>query len=56
MFGEHAPFIIPAYIITVLALVSITLWIAFTWRNRKRELARLEETTDRSRSSKKTSQ
>ncbi|MEO0328332.1 MAG: heme exporter protein CcmD [Pseudomonadota bacterium] len=42
MFGEHAAFIIPSYVITAVALVTLTLWIWLTWCRRKAELAQLE--------------
>ena len=43
MFGEHANFIIPAYLITVVSLVGMTVFVWLTYRARKRELQHLEE-------------
>lgn len=42
MFGEHASFIIPSYVITAVCLVGMTVWIWLSHRSRKAELARLE--------------
>ena len=42
MFGEHAAFIIPSYVISFLALSVTTLVIWRTHMVRKKELARME--------------
>jgi len=42
MFGEHAAFIIPSYLISFLALSIATLVIWRTYSVRKKELARME--------------
>lgn len=41
MFGEHAPFIVPAYVISFLLLAGCVVWTWRTWRLRQRELDRL---------------
>lgn len=43
MFGEHAGFIIPSYIISFLAIAGMTLFILAQNKARKAELKRLEE-------------
>ena len=43
MFGEHAAFIIPAYLISFVALALTTLVTILNYHQRKRELAQLEE-------------
>ena len=43
MFGEHAAFIIPAYLISFVALAGTTLVIILNYRKRRRELGQLEE-------------
>ena len=43
MFGKYAPFIIPAYSLTVAALAIAAIWIGTTYRSRLRELQQLEE-------------
>lgn len=43
MFGEHASFIIPSYIITFASLIAMTLFIVLQHKARKAELKRLEE-------------
>ncbi len=42
MFGEHAAFIVPSYVISFLALSITTLVIWRTHAARKKELARME--------------
>jgi heme exporter protein CcmD len=46
MFGEHAPFIIPAYAISALALAVTTLIIWRTHHARRKELQRVEVKRD----------
>lgn len=43
MFGEHASFIIPSYIISFAAIIGMTLFIILQHKARKTELKRLEE-------------
>lgn len=43
MFGEHASFIIPSYIISSVAILGMTGFILAQHRSRKAELKRLEE-------------
>ncbi len=43
MFGEHASFIIPSYIISFVAIVGMTIYIIAQHKLRKAELKRLEE-------------
>lgn len=42
MFGEHAAFIIPAYIITFAAMAIMTVVIILQYRSRKSELEKLD--------------
>ncbi len=43
MFGEHAGFIIPSYIISFAAILGMTIFIIAQHRSRKTELKRLED-------------
>jgi len=43
MFGEHAGFIIPSYIITFVTIFAMTLFIVAQYKARKAELKRLED-------------
>ena len=43
MFGEHASFIIPSYIISSVAIVGMTIFIIVQHKRRKAELKHLEE-------------
>jgi len=43
MFGEHAAFILPSYIISFAVLAGMTIFIRFNYAARCKELARLEE-------------
>lgn len=43
MFGEHASFIIPSYIISFVAIIGMTIFIIAQHKLRKQELNRLEE-------------
>ena len=43
MFGEHASFIIPSYLISFLALVGTAIYIVLVHRSRLKELKQLEE-------------
>lgn len=43
MFGEHASFIIPSYIISFIAILGMTVFIIAQHKSRKSELKRLEE-------------
>ena len=43
MFGEHASFIIPAYLITAVALGATTLAILRSYKARKAEISSLED-------------
>jgi len=43
MFGEHASFIIPSYVISFFAIVGMTIFIIVQHKSRKTELKRLEE-------------
>ena len=43
MFGKHAAFIVPSYAITALVIVALAVWIIVTYRQRRREIERLEE-------------
>jgi len=43
MFGEHAAFIIPSYIISFVVLVGMTVVIRFNYSTRCKELAELQE-------------
>ena len=45
MFGEHAPFIIPAYLISFFALAVTAGIIMLQYRRRKTELQALETNT-----------
>lgn len=47
MFGEHAAFIIPSFAISFFALSVTTIVIVRTYSMRKRELAHLEEQTQK---------
>jgi heme exporter protein D len=42
MFGKHAAYIIPSYVLTVLVIAGLLLWILATYRKRKSEIAALE--------------
>ena len=42
MFGEHAAFIIPSYVVSALALVISIVWIRSAYSRRMAELAKLE--------------
>ena len=42
MFGEHAAFIIPAYLITTAALAATVIATLVTYRKRRAELAAIE--------------
>lgn len=55
MFGKHAVFIIPSYAITALVIAALVVWIAVTYRQRRREVERMED-GETSRSRKKASQ
>lgn len=43
MFGEHAAFIIPSYLISACVLIGMIVIIRFTYSARLKELAKLEE-------------
>jgi len=43
MFGEHASFIIPSYIITFVTIVAMAVFIVTQYKARKAELKRLED-------------
>lgn len=43
MFGEHASFIIPSYIISFGAIIGMTVFILAQQKSRKAELKRLED-------------
>ena len=43
MFGEHASFIIPSYLISLAAVLGMTIFIIAQYKSRKSELKRLEE-------------
>lgn len=43
MFGEHASFIIPSFIITFVTLIAMTLFIILQHKSRKAELKQLED-------------
>ena len=43
MFGKHAAFILSSYGITALVIVALAVWIIVTYRQRRREIERLEE-------------
>lgn len=43
MFGEHASFIVPSYIISFIAILGMTIFIIAQHKSRKAELKRLEE-------------
>lgn len=43
MFGEHAAFILPSYIISFVVLAGMTVFIRLNYSARKKELAKLEE-------------
>ena len=43
MFGEHAGFIIPSYVISFFAILAMTIFIIAQHKARKQELKRLEE-------------
>ncbi|MEM9331523.1 MAG: heme exporter protein CcmD [Pseudomonadota bacterium] len=43
MFGEYAPFIIPAYSLTIVTLSGAAILIFLNYRMRKAELKALEE-------------
>ncbi len=43
MFGDHAGFIIPAYAISAVALIGMTVIIRVSYHNRRRELKALED-------------
>jgi len=43
MFGEHASFIIPSYIISFVAILGMTIFIIAQHKFRKAELKRLED-------------
>lgn len=56
MFGKHAAFIIPSYAITALVIAALVMWIAVTYRQRRREIERMEKKSETFRSRKKASQ
>ena len=43
MFGQYAPFIIPAYLISAVTLSMAAVWIIVVYRARQRELRELRE-------------
>ena len=43
MFGPHAAFIIPSYIITAVVLIGMVLICRAVYAGRRKELAKLEE-------------
>ncbi len=43
IFGDHAAFIIPSYIISVVVLGALVLFLRVQYSNRKKELAELEK-------------
>ncbi len=43
MFGPHAAYIIPSYIVTVLVIGGLVIWSVMTHRARLAELAKLEK-------------
>lgn len=53
MFGEHASFIIPAYLVSAAVLGIATLAIRYTYKKRLSELKSLEDGGVKRRSSKK---
>ena len=54
MFGEHAGYIIPAYLISFLALSAMVLIIRHQYKNRLAELKSLEQQGAKRRSDKVT--
>ena len=42
MFGDHAAFIIPAYLISLVVLAATAVTISMAYRRRRKELADLE--------------
>lgn len=53
MFGKYAAFIVPAYLVTGLALAGVAVWIMGIYRHRLGELKRLEEAGLKRRSQEK---
>jgi len=43
MFGKHAAYIIPSYGITALVIIALIVWIMMTWKQRRNEIADLEQ-------------
>ena len=42
MFGQHAAYIIPSYVITALVMLAIIVWIQMNYARQKGEIAALE--------------
>lgn len=42
MFGDHAAYIVPSYLITALVMLGLIVWIRMTYARHKKELKALE--------------
>lgn len=42
MFGDHATYIVPSYLITALVMLGLIVWIRMTYAAHKKELKVLE--------------
>lgn len=43
MFGDHAAYIVPAYVITATVLAGLFIWIRIGYARHKKDIAKLEE-------------
>ncbi len=50
MFGDHAFFIVPAYIISALVFCILIVWLRLQYSSRRKELAALEQSGVKRRS------
>lgn len=42
MFGDHAAYIVPSYLITAFVMLGLIAWINLTYRRHKKELKALD--------------
>jgi heme exporter protein CcmD len=50
MFGDHAAFIIPAYVVSALVIISLALWLRLQYTVRQKELRMLDQSGIKRRS------
>lgn len=43
MFGDHAAYIIPSYLVTALVMLGLLVWIKLTYAKHQKEIAALEQ-------------